>query len=758
MAPHKQIKLLAMASVLLLASLPLSQNTVAAQAESDRDQAEQQEPPKDITKQTNQQRRERYYLGNRPKLKRQVGPALGAPKTIIPSPFVPKGSLKLTVPIDADAGEQAAGQSGTVQGPISDENTGALLGPIETGLGPIETGELSALDPSGVSGLPDGVVGFPSDFWQGYTRYDVIWSLVQASGPRASIVQQAILKRLAASPMILDLPQNTPDKENPDKENPDKENPDKENPEQENPDKENPEQENPERENQDIDAMMRARLAVLNASGDTKAYQQFVSHMPAEHNWRALSREITDAFLLGGQLAEACATAADMRRSDTSAYWLRLSAFCAATTGNRGAVDFELEILEELTAIEPSFYQLIDQIIFEAGQDADSTRVEGTALETPLKLDLLTIVMARLARVTVPQVDAQGASPLAVAAALELNGLDQNAGIILLHQAVNGGALTPSALAAFVRTYPISDKARIEARSDFEANPEANFTANKGLGDTDPATNTYTNDAPLGVAGSEITVDIPPNVAAFAHQLAQIRIAVDATDLVEKQDLFERAYAVSHKTVLAPALAAVLDGVPASGGNSAFADPAIRSAMLALDRPQGHGWWVLLRSYNQPPGGVTFKLSHSFMQTWPLAHIVGAKNAPDLSHENLNKWWQAVAEDDNAYEKAATLFILLDALGRTVPDTAWNLLKGGPAAYTGYAPEPSPALWRAMIKAAEKGDRAGTLLAGLRLLRTKDGARPSISLTSSVVGHFTASGLTHEAHLLAVEALLSRGF
>ncbi|WP_420430078.1 hypothetical protein [Kordiimonas sp.] len=425
--PDKRARMRALFAAGLMAGAAFHSPAVLAQEENtDNAQttAEQQQAAREEAERKT--RAERYYLGNTPKLKRQTGPAVGKPRTILPQPYLPKGSVNVPPAPEGDLSTDAATQQDldadgleVVQPGAEDlptdidgqsfeqgEDAGSAIAEPDV---MITEGELDLLDPSGI---PAGEETFPRDFWTGRDRTEIISALHQLGSPSASGALNDAARKVALSGFNLPSPAS----------------------------------------DGDIDAFISARLDLLAAYGDQRGYLTLLERLPKDRDWSGLARHIANGYLLSGRIEDACALAGDQRSGDNDSYWLRIAAFCRAVRADRRGVDFQLGILEEVSEVRPTFYALLDQILIEAEQQRGSVMTSAGALNASLKVDVLEATMARLAKVQVPELELEDVNPLAVSAMLSIPGVAQEAKISLLGAALKAGWVSGETFAEFAKT------------------------------------------------------------------------------------------------------------------------------------------------------------------------------------------------------------------------------------------------------------------------------------------------------------------
>jgi len=643
-----------------------------------------------------------YFLGARPDLKRQQGPAIGNPANILPQPFVPRGSIQIPPapsielvadlttdqPIDLSVVEKnlAANDTGIAgEDPAIDINSAIDTGdPIQDGEqlvddpatlslqkdSLLEAGVLERLDPSGVA--VGGVdASYTSSLWQGYDRSGVVKRLAEFTETSGSPSLVRIANRIALSGTVFE--DQATDAE--------------------------------------VLAFVDARLSLLMQLGNRRGYADLLAALPAGYDWTALSRHFANAYLLDGKIGDACSLAAEQRESDEDAYWLRMVAFCDAARGNRIGVDFQLRILEEVSDVHPTFYQLIDQILVEAEQPPGGVLPASVTLPASLQIDVLEATMARLARAEVPQLAQEGVNPLATGLMLSLPGVTDEAKTELMGLAVRRGWANGDLLAAFARAL----------KSDSEKETAA--------------------------------VDLLGEDNRFEIDAILVHLAALPAERAERVAAVERAWARALKNtysgVAGESLVALSgDFMPGATGGGVMA----RAALVSGDVELAARWFTALRSQ---AAGTSDDLDAALISVAPLMTIAAAEGVPTLTDDLLERWWQAQDTRADRFERANLLFTVIEALGGTIGDEAWGWLENGPVVFGGAVP--APAQWRRFLISARNGDTPKALAFAFRLLSDGGPAGVSASLAGSLVGTLNDMGLVTEAHMIATEILISQG-
>lgn len=191
--------------------------------------------------------------------------------------------------------------------------------------------------------------------------------------------------------------------------------------------------------------------------------------------------------------------------------------------------------------------------------------------------------------------------------------------------------------------------------------------------------------------------------------------------------------------LLAPLTAAV-DPAPEL---SWFATAAARLALLTGDRDRADAWRA----------GITASTDAENPADRPgltLARGLAAMDGPPL--DDAAAAWAAARRDGAPGPAVADVFALLDALGRSDPETLWRIAPLGEAAAP--ADGPDIAAWHRLALARDSGHIGETVL--LALLLAGGEAPGSLSFARAVAA-LAAIGLTGEASAAALEAVIGGG-
>ena len=301
---------------------------------------------------------DRFYLGPRPGQTPADAQASGPPRSILPGPYVPPGSI---TPATPDAGEPSIAPSAPVAG-------------VPEGTDGVAVGALDALDPSAVGVLEPQTGGLPYDLWDGTQRADVVRLLPRLPVATPSPAMNALARRLLLS--AARMPEGDGGAGSAD--------------------------------------LLVARIERLHASGDLEGLTALMERVPPAVDDPGLRRFGADAALVAGRYDDACATARQAVAEEGAAYWVKLIAFCRALDGDRAGTDFQVRLLEETEDLPLVFYSLIDRVLLASEQTAAEER--DRPITEPMAADPLLFAMARLLDAEIQAAELADTPPLLLSA------------------------------------------------------------------------------------------------------------------------------------------------------------------------------------------------------------------------------------------------------------------------------------------------------------------------------------------------------
>lgn len=723
-------------------------------AQESEDQASQ--PPKDEVAEARQQdesqaqtqgrqsraipqstRRTLYFIGPKARGERQLGPAIGDPKSILPTPFVPYGSIQVPEIIGENDTpeaqvvgapvEQGANSEGPTQqssqtinpGAQAQENTQTTPEPslqepsdgavqLDPFGGILQERSLERLDPSGIPvRIEDNAQGVET-IWQGYSRQDISSFLERLSGTTSSPVLKRMAAAVAASRLTLPAPQ----------------------------------------QDSDIINTIMARLNVFEASGNVAAYVALLDALPADRDWSALAQHQARAHLLTGALTDACAVAESQRAVDVSAYWVRLEAFCMAAAGDRAGVDFQLGILEETRSLDVTFYQLLDQILIEAERPAGSVIPEPSILSAPLKIDIVPVAMARLARVRVNEVDTSDVNTLAVPMLLQNPSLSQNAQIALLDIMLSRGVADGETLASAAQSLDIDPVVLQRALTVFIPDDGQDVSDNNDFNATTTAR--ATDESADAIDAAPDTFD--PELGKTLAQMTLLAVIAQETDLSVRMQALNRLWDMSvadgNISSLAPTISSLTASWDADSLSADGLDQVLRASVLSgTSTLSGR-----LRTLRTIAAGENAVKDAALLRLWPL---IALQENSDFDLNTFQRWWLAMEADENKFIVANSLLTMFEGFGFNVPDQAWLLIEGGPSNFEGVSI--APAFWRKLQHSADAQDPVATLTSVYDLFGNVQVRDLPPSIAGVLMRSMDSVGFSHSAKAIAADILISQG-
>lgn len=682
------------------------------------------------------ERRTLYFFGPDLKPERQVGPSIGAPKSILPQPLVAKGTLQVPEPQPApgdtettepdqtqpdsleDAKPDAVGPFGdTLDARDTDPNPGRVQ---DEDIVPTADDDFGSLFDQAVEGFQEGVLermdpsGFPvgqglDTVWQGYSRERITEFLTLLSQPSLSPALSRFATSIAAS--RFDVPEPISE--------------------------------------QDVVDFIAARLSVFQSQADRAAYVGLLDALPTDRDWNALGHHIARAHLLKGELTDACFVADARRADDADPYWVRLSAFCMAANGNRTGVDFQLGILEETTSVDPVFYQLIDQILVEAEQPPGAVLPPVTALDGLLPADILSATMARLARVTVPDLDVSSVNPLAVPLLLENPMVSRAVQSKLIAYLLDRGVPVATQVMQVIEALEIPDDEIMAVRSWIAARAVATDEAGPNVGTVDEA----------------MSSELPFDEADLQTVLLSMAIREDGDAPMAVREFWRLAGLSGQQAAISQVLAAALKPNSPSPVKD-FPDTlliAAHAAHLAGDTVTAEQWSRQLRV---GVAGENADMDAALIALWPVMAITGDISLTTAS--TVSRWLQAGGQDagqiagqssdqsvgQDYYRQANLVFTVLEALGSTLDDKQWTVLERGPVLFSGGSL--SPAMWRRYLIALQNEDPIELLTALYRITVQVGPADLPPAVAGTLVAGLRAMNFEQTARAFALEILISQ--
>lgn len=467
----------------------------------------------------------------------------------------------------------------------------------------------------------------------------------------------------------------------------------------------------------DRTSLLALRAARLYAASMTQAVLLLIDRAGRAGQGPAFAQVHADAALLEDKVDDACAVADLMRKSDGSAPWLELSAFCAARRGDGGAVQVDLGLLEESNAkVERTFFDLLQAVPAPAAADAakpdKAKRKAAAKIAPPGALTPLLYAMYRAAGIAPPD-EVVMKAPLPVLRAVV--GDERAAPAVRLAAAERcaaASALQPSVLAQLYAAAKFSDAQ---------------------MGDPTGAA------AKLSPAlGNALLFQAIGRSSDDTAKQAMLRAALDRARRQGQYLLAARIYA--------PGVAAMTPGA----GQIGFAREA-GGILLAADMPDQAFAWCVLTQHAAQDGNADAKAARQAL--WPAFALSQPQSRFPVEPREIVDWARNAPEAMG--RNAILVLTLLETLGRPVPDEAWWAVY---ARQDKTAPTPTDLPLARLAQAAAANGRVGeTTLESLVLIGPDISRTPAADLAAAVdalraVGQEAAArGIARDAALTSRE-------
>lgn len=651
----------------------------------------------------------------------QQGPGIGKPLSILPKPFIKKDSVKIPVKTPEKTEQTKAEQNQDTkadQDPLQQpQDEGQPLGDNQSGPD-LQSGALTALDPSGLALLPIGAETAPKDFWQGYDRAEIIKNLRFFNQHSQSESLNAVGQMMVKS--AIDLPAPTAAMNDA----------------------------SGYASNTDVLTFIKARLDIMASKGDLAGLKMMLSRLPGGQDWSAFDKTRSRVALAQDKRSEACAlagTKVSQASASRDPYWLRLLTFCSAIDGNRDSVDFQVSLLDEMGALSPAFYKLVDHILIEAetGSQASFT----PQIDQPAKVALLEATMITVARAQADQLDTSTVDPMAVPVMLAAPGVSQTAKIELLQKAMPTGALksTVAADALINLLLRLDVDAATSAAADQIIAKELAVLAPKAP---------KAAEIEAQESGDQQVAIISPFTARLIlakRGLPDTGAALSAANIQALDNLWQLAVADGTLNQWLDYFTATVGSVAPALENADVAAMAMRTHYLRGAADQAQAWFILLRLQQV---GKNPALDQVLINAYPLA-LAAQPKAGSFDDHAASLWWDNIKTQPQAYYHGSLVASLLEASGATVSEDLWTKLAKGPASLERKAI--APALWRQMLQQARSGDRRALLSGGVQLVNSVGLNAMPATLAGSVTGHLKDAGYDQLAARVSTEMMILSG-
>ena len=454
-------------------------------------------------------------------------------------------------------------------------------------------------------------------------------------------------------------------------------------------------------------SLLGLRVERLGASGRTDLVRDLLRLGTSRLQDASLARAEVDSMLLSGNHAGACANIEALLRMDDDPYWLKGLTFCKALNGESAAARLGVSLLREGGgAGDDVFFELVESLVGE-------TKSTPGGLIDPSPLHL---AMLRAARLEIPDGAVPGAQPAILRAIAVSPNAPLATRLVAAERAEAAGTLPPDALTAMYASVDFSPEDRLAWRA-------------------------------LAVE------EAGPRVNALLYQVASIQ-----TDPQTKARAIvaalSRARAAGGFGTAARILRDICKSVEPSPGLAWAASDIGRALLAAGDVGSARRWFDMLYRSATPE---TPDAAVAILDLWPLVQLMDIDGSLGWNVDALVNWWAGEQErsGDDAFERAAVILALMDAIGYDVPEASWRELLESSLTVTAYLP--SVQLWRALETASANGRVGETVLLSLLALGEVGPVGADPTTLHTVVSALMGVGLETDARKLALESALAKG-
>ena len=489
-------------------------------------------------------------------------------------------------------------------------------------------------------------------------------------------------------------------------------------------------------------SLVAIRIRLLAAMGDLVSVNTLLNATPGRSSDPDLVRIETETRFLANDNARACSLAGGKIRDQSNLFWQKVFLFCQALAGEHEKASLGVSIMRETGVTDEIFFALIESL-------ATGIPAKIENLPDPNSLSL---AIARVAKAKLPADVISSNHP----GVLRTIAISPNAPVEVRLEAAEraeaAGALPIDSLRQLYSIVSFS-------RKDLD----------------NPLSLAETNGGPMTRAllyHTSLTQTIPT---------AQAEVVARALALSREEGRY-----ISAVRVFLP----VLKSIPPSAELLWFAPEAIRGLLLVGEKVAAESWFALIRTNSL----FNKEVEKSLIQLMPIIRLMGYSEGIDWNTTKLSSWWKIIEVQEDAENKATLLFSLFEALGETVPVSAWDKLLAWNSRRT--VSMPNLAQWLRLIEATklvkklmissknsnhsetevatseldgstvshqELGEsnsqrRVGELVLLVLLVLGDDGpAGADPILLSQVISSLRIAGFKSEARSLAVEAALAAG-
>jgi hypothetical protein len=454
-------------------------------------------------------------------------------------------------------------------------------------------------------------------------------------------------------------------------------------------------------------SLLGLRVERLSASGQTDLVTDLLRLAPSRLQDIALARAEVESMLLSENHAGAGTNIEALLRDSDDPYWLKGLTFCKALSGENAAAQLGVSLLQEQGGGgDVSFFELIASLVGDS-KNAPSSLIDPSPLH---------LAMLRAARLDVPDDAVPGARPAILRSIATSPNAPLATRLLAAERAEAAGALSPDALA--------------EIYASVEMSP----------------------DDRLGW-GTLAVEEAGPRINALLYQVASIEIEAQSRARVVVTALSRARLAGGFNTT-ARVMRDICRAIDPTPGLAWAASEIGRALLAAGDVPAARRWFDMMSrtASNDVPDAAV-----AILDLWPLVQLMDVESSLGWNPDALQSWWEGEQKrsGDNAYERAAVVLTLMDAIGYDVPESLWQELLGSSLTVTAYLP--SVQLWRSLETASRKRRVGETVMLSLLALGEVGPAGANLTTLHAVISALKEVGLDPDARKLALEAALAKG-
>lgn len=450
------------------------------------------------------------------------------------------------------------------------------------------------------------------------------------------------------------------------------------------------------------------RVDRLVAMGDVENALALIKVVPEARRDELYARTEADTLFLADRRTEACTKANGAVARFQDVYWRQAQAFCLALKGQHARAALMSDLLRERdTDTPPVFYAAIERL----------GGLETATADVPAAPNGLILAMVMAAKLDLSEQMIKNAQPAAQRAIAQSTDVDPDIRLVAAEAALAVGALTDDEAMKLYLGFPFGED---EIRSPLT-------TAEENWG---------------------------PRARALLVKAASSQpVSLGKAEVLRRSWELGRARGGYSATVRASI--PVVAGMSAEISLSAFAETAARTLFAGGRLDEAMAWYRLVAADSDRSP----ELKAAADALWPLAVLADTSETIAWDPDRLARWYAGArdADPESAQRRALTLFTLLDATGREIPDPLWRNLLDAPM----VSLEPGlNRAWEYGLDKAAADNRLGEtiLLIVTGAAATGDGTYPSNGPGYRAIAALRRVGLDADARRLAIETAIAAGF